>query len=73
MKLITLCCDGKSDYAEQKCKESILDFKVAANIIKMCGDVWPLKIAVFDYIINAYMDSNDPDFMKAPEKSEDGK
>lgn len=68
LKLITLCCDGKSDFAEAKCKESILDFKVAANIIKMAGDLWPLKIAVFDYIINAYMDSNDPKFMRKPEE-----
>lgn len=68
LKLITLCCDGKSDFAEAKCKESILDFKVAANIIFMAKDLWPLKIAVFDYIINAYMDSNDPRFMKKPEE-----
>ena len=33
----------------------------------MCGSLWPLKIAVFDYIINAYMDSNDPNFMKPPD------
>lgn len=66
LKLVTLCCDGKSDFSEMKCKESILNFKVAANIISLAGDLWPLKIAIFDYIINAYLDSHDPEFMKKP-------
>jgi hypothetical protein len=66
LKLVTLCCDGKSDFAEEKCKESILNFKVAANIIIMAKELWPLKISIFDYIINAYMDSHDPEFMARP-------
>jgi hypothetical protein len=49
-----------------KCKEYILSFKNAANIITMCADLWPLKIALFDYIINIYMKSGDPNFMKKP-------
>lgn len=36
----------------------------------MSNDFWPLKIAVFDYIIHAYLDSSDPDFMKAPEEED---
>lgn len=70
LQLVTLCCSGKSDFAEKKCKESILNFKVAVNIINMSRDFWPLKIAVFSYITNAYMDSNDPNFMKKPEAPE---
>lgn len=72
LQLVTLCCDGKSDFAEMKCKESILNFKIAASIIKLAGDLWPLKIAIFDYIINAYMDSHDPEFMKKPEADDGG-
>jgi hypothetical protein len=33
----------------------------------MSQDFWPLKIAIFDYISNCYMDSNDPEFMKKPD------
>jgi hypothetical protein len=49
-----------------KSKESILNFKNAANIIAMSEDMWPLKIALFDYIINIYMESSDPSFMAKP-------
>ena len=44
-----------------KSKESILNFKNAANIISMCEDMWPLKIALFDYIINIYMEVTEKD------------
>jgi hypothetical protein len=47
-----------------------LNFCNAANIIKMSDDFWPLKIAVFNYIIHSYLDSSDPDFMKAPEEED---
>lgn len=63
---MTLCCQGKSDFAEIKSKESILNFKSAAHIIEMSKDFWPLKIALFEYIINAYMESADPKFMAKP-------
>jgi len=36
----------------------------------MSRDFWPLKIAVFNYITNAYMDSNDPNFMRKPDNPE---
>ena len=65
LKLISLCCEGKSDYAEIKCKE-VLNFKNAANIIHMADDFWPLKVAVFEYIIQSYFDSSDPTFMAKP-------
>jgi hypothetical protein len=35
-------------------------------MITMSGDFWPLKIALFEYITNAYMDSADPKFMARP-------
>lgn len=70
LKLITLCCNGKSPVAEAKCRENILDFKNAVRLIKTCGDFWPLKIALFEYIINAYMYSNDPNFMRKPTEEE---
>ena len=33
LKLVTICCAGKADFSEAKCKESILNFKAAANMI----------------------------------------
>ena len=59
LQLITLCCTGKNDFAQQKCKENILNFKQAANMIEMSGSLWPLKIALFKYIINTYMEGQD--------------
>jgi hypothetical protein len=61
-----LCCTGKSEFSEMKCKENILNFKAAVNMIKMSKELWPLKIALFEYIIATYMDSSDPNFMKKP-------
>ena len=66
LRLITLCCEGKSDVAEKKAKESVLSFKVAANIIQMSGDFWPLKIAIINYVQHCYIDSEDPTFMQQP-------
>lgn len=53
-----------------KCKESILNFYNAANMIEMSKDLWPLKIALFEYVINSYMDSHDPNFMMKPSAEE---
>jgi hypothetical protein len=39
-------------------------------MIEMCKDLWPLKIALFEYTINAYMDSHDPHFMMKPSAEE---
>lgn len=36
-------------------------------MIVLSRDLWPLKIAIFEYIIATYMDSSDPKFMKKPE------
>ena len=70
LQLVTLCCDGKSDFAEEKCKELILNFKIASRMIVAAKELWPLKISIFDYIINAYMDSNDPKFLSKPDPAE---
>ena len=63
LKLMTLCCEGKSPVAEQRAKESVLSFKVAESILQMTEDFWPLKISIFDYLSNTYFDSDDPNFM----------
>ena len=36
----------------------------------MSKDFWPLKIALFEYIIHAYMDNSDPTFMAKPSEEE---
>jgi hypothetical protein len=66
LQLVTLCCEGKSEVAEKRAKESVLSFKVSANIIQMAEDFWPLKIAIYNYISHCYIDSQDPNFMKQP-------
>jgi hypothetical protein len=66
LQLITLCCEGKSEIAEKKAKESVLSFKNSEKIIQMTEDFWPLKIAIFNYIIHCYIDSSDLTFMQQP-------
>lgn len=43
---------------------------MATNIIAMAKDFWPLKIALFEYIIHAYMDNSDPTFMAKPSEDD---
>jgi hypothetical protein len=63
LKLMTLCCEGKSPTAEQRAKDSVLSFMVAQSIIQMSEDFWPLKIAIFNYLSHTYFDSDDASFM----------
>jgi len=63
MKLVTLCCEGKSEIAERYSKQFILSFQVCGNIIVHAGNFWPLKIAVLNYALHAYMDASETDSM----------
>ena len=47
-----------------------MNLKAATLIIEMSQDYWPLKIALFQFIIQAYMESGDPNFMRRPTDEE---
>ena len=69
-ELTTICVLGKADIAELKCKEKILSFAAAINLLTMSGQFFPLKKAILNYVTECFMDSDDPDFLKKPNKEE---
>ena len=61
--LVTLCCEGFSEIAEQYSKQYILSFSVCGNMIVEARNCWPLKKAVLRYVFHVFMESNDPTFL----------
>lgn len=58
VELLSLCCEGKSDKAEEKCQKELLTLENATTIIKACGDFWPLKRSIVNYVWQCFLDSN---------------
>ena len=56
--LLSLCCEGKSDVAEQKCQDEIITLPSALRIIEACDYFWPLKKTFVDYVWQCFLDSN---------------
>ena len=50
---------------------SILSFGAAVRLLKMSEQFFPLKKAILNYITHCCLDSNDPSFLKKPNKEED--
>ena len=71
LELTTLCTEGKSEIAEIKSRMSILSFGAAVRLLKMSEQFFPLKKAILNYITHCCLDSNDPTFLKKPNKEED--
>lgn len=58
VELISLCCEGKSDLAEQKCQTEVLTLENASRIIEACEYFWPMKRTFVDYVWQCFLDSN---------------
>jgi hypothetical protein len=58
VNLLSLCCEGKSDLAEQKCQTEVITLDNAYSIIKACEYFWPLKQTFVDYVWQTFLDSN---------------
>jgi hypothetical protein len=58
VQLLSLCCEGKSDLAEQKCQTEVITLDNAYAIIKACEYFWPLKQTFVDYVWQTFLDSN---------------
>ena len=56
--LLSLCCEGKSDLAEQKCQTEVITLESAFLIIRACEYFWPLKKTFVDYVWQTFLDSN---------------
>jgi hypothetical protein len=63
--LLSLCCEGKSDIAEQKCTE-VITLESAYNIILACEYFWPLKRQFVDYVWQCFLDSNSKSIFAHP-------
>jgi hypothetical protein len=55
LQLLALCCDGKSEVAEVKCKNEILNIQNALELYKNAGRFWPFKQAILHYLIECYL------------------
>lgn len=53
-----MCCEGKSDKAEEKCQKELLTLENATKIIKACEYFWPLKRTLTNYVWQCFLDSN---------------
>jgi hypothetical protein len=53
-----LCCEGKSDKAEEKCQKELMTLENSTSIIKACGDFWPMKRTMVNYVWQCFLDSN---------------
>ena len=58
VELLGLCCEGKSDLAEEKCQTEVMTLENSFNIIKACDYFWPLKKCFLDYVWQCFLDSN---------------
>jgi hypothetical protein len=56
--LLSLCCEGKSDVAEQRCQDEVITLPSALRIIEACDYFWPLKKTFVDYVWQCFLDSN---------------
>ena len=61
LNLMSVCCEGKSDIAEQRCQEKIMNVTVALQLYRSSASLWPFKTALLSYIAHVYMDSGNPD------------
>lgn len=58
VELLSLCCEGKSDKAEEKCQKELMTLENSTSIIKACGDFWPMKRTMVYYVWQCFLDSN---------------
>ena len=57
LNLMSMCCEGKSDLAEIKCQNEIINVHTAAILYRNAGKLWPFKCSILKYISHCYLDS----------------
>jgi hypothetical protein len=58
IELLSLCCEGKSDKAEEKCQTELLTLENSYTILKACDYLWPLKRTLLNYVWQCFLDTN---------------
>jgi len=77
LRLVSICCAGKSGEAEQIAQTKIMTFPMSYKLYTMVGNTinpekgqsqfWPLKSAILVYVWNTFLDSDDKEFLKPVE------
>ena len=57
INLLSLCCQGKSDLAEIKCQNEIMNMLTVLQLYKVTGKFWPFKTALLLYVAHCYLDA----------------
>jgi hypothetical protein len=57
LNLMSMCCEGKSDLAEIKCQNEIINVHTALILYRNAGRLWPFKCSILKYISHCYLDS----------------
>ena len=57
LNLMSICCEGKSDLAEIKCQNDILNISTALKLYKASGRLWTYKCSLLKYVCHCYLDS----------------
>ena len=57
LNLMSVCCEGKSDLAEQKCQMDIVNLQTAVILYRESGILWPFKCVILNYVRHCYIDS----------------
>ena len=50
LNLMSMCCEGKSDVAENRCQTEILNMPTALHLSKIGGRLGPFKCSIIRYV-----------------------
>ena len=57
LNLMSVCCEGQSELAEQKCQNDIVNLETALILYRESGILWPFKCVIVNYVRHCYIDS----------------
>jgi len=67
LNLMSTCCEGKSDLAEIKCQNDILNITTALKLYKASQRLWTYKCSLLKYVCHTYLDSGNAKLFDAYE------
>lgn len=57
LDLMGVCCEGKSDLAEIKCQNEIVNMQTSLYLYSNSLNCWTFKASLLRYISHVYLDS----------------
>lgn len=64
LDLMGVCCEGKSDLAEIKCMNEMINIHTALELYENSSNMWPFKSALLRYVRHVYLDSANPNLFQ---------